>query len=207
MTEAFLIVDLQYDFMPGGALGVKGGDEIIPIINQLVGRFDYTVASQDYHPEGHVSFAEAHGKKVGETIDVEGFEQELWPVHCVEHTHGAALVKELKKDHIDRYFHKGTALNIDSYSAFFDNDKEHETGLDNFLREKEVRTLYVAGLTTDFCVKFSVLDALELGYEVIVIRDGCRPVHEEKKALEEMKKAGAKIMTSECLLSRQLSSD
>ena len=126
----------------------------------------------------------------------------MWPVHCVEHTHGAALVKELKKDHIDRYFHKGTDLNIDSYSAFFDNDKEHETGLDNFLREKEVTTLCVAGLTTDFCVKFSVLDALELEYEVIVIRDGCRPVYKEKEAFEEMKKAGAKIMTSECLLSR-----
>ena len=207
MTEAFLIVDLQYDFMPGGALGVKGGDEIIPIINQLVGRFDYTVVSQDYHPEGHVSFAETHGKKVGEKIDVNGFEEELWPVHCVEHTHGASLVKELKKDHIDRYFHKGTDLNIDSYSAFFDKNREHETGLDNFLREKGVTTLYVAGLTTDFCVKFSVLDALELGYEVIVIKNGCRSIHEDKQALEEMKEAGAKIVTSECLLSRQNSPD
>lgn len=207
MTEALLIVDLQYDFMPGGALGVKGGDEIVPIINKLVGKFDYTIASQDYHPEGHISFADTHGKKVGEIIDVDAAKQELWPVHCVEHTHGAALIRELNKDHIDRYFHKGTDLNIDSYSAFFDNDKEHETGLDDFLRDKGVNTLYIAGLTTDFCVKFSVLDALELGYEVIVVKDGCRPVHNEKPAIEEMKKAGAKIISSEDLLYRQLSSD
>ena len=207
MTEAFLIVDLQYDFMPGGALGVKGGDEIISTINKLVGSFDYTISLQDYHPGGHISFANTHGKQVGETIDIDGTKQELWPIHCVEHTPGAALVKELKKDHIDRYFHKGRDLNIDSYSAFFDNDKEHETGLDDFLREREVTTLYISGLTTDFCVKFSVLDALELGYEVVVIKDGCRPVYDDKKAFEEMKKAGAKIMTSERLLFRQLSSD
>ncbi|QVL58341.1 MAG: bifunctional nicotinamidase/pyrazinamidase [Simkaniaceae bacterium] len=207
MTEALLIVDLQYDFMPGGALGVSGGDEIIPIINKLVGKFDYTIVSQDYHPEGHVSFANTHNKEVGEIIDINGTKQELWPIHCVEQTHGAALVKELKKDHIDRYFHKGTDLNIDSYSAFFDNDKEHETGLDDFLRDKGVSTLYIVGLTTEFCVKFSALDALELGYEVIVIKDGCRPIHDDKKALEEMKKAGAKIVTLKHLLSRQLSSD
>ncbi len=196
MAEALLIVDLQYDFMPGGALGVKGGDEIIPVINKLMGKFDYTVASQDWHPKGHISFASTHGKKVGEIIEVDGIEQELWPIHCVEHTHGAALVKELKKDSIDRYFYKGTDLNIDSYSAFFDNDKEHETELDHFLREKGVTKLYIAGLTTDFCVKFSALDALDLGYEVVVIKDACRAVHDEKGALEEMKQAGAQIITS-----------
>ena len=193
MKEALLIVDLQYDFMPGGALGVKGGDEILPIINTLTGKFDFTVASLDWHPEEHVSFASTHGKEVGELIEVHGVKQELWPVHCLQNTHGASLVKELNKDHIDRYFHKGIDHNIDSYSAFFDNDKKRETGLDNYLRQQQVTKLYVAGLTTDFCVKYSVFDALELGYEVVVIADACRAVFEEKEALEEMKKAGATI--------------
>jgi len=193
MKEALLIVDLQYDFMPGGALGVKGGDEILPIINTLTGKFDFTVASLDWHPEEHVSFASTHGKEVGELIEVHGVKQEPWPVHCLQNTHGASLVKELNKDHIDRYFHKGIDHNIDSYSAFFDNDKKRETGLDNYLRQQHVTKLYVAGLTTDFCVKYSVFDALELGYEVVVIADACRAVFEEKEALEEMKKAGAMI--------------
>lgn len=195
MKEALLIIDLQYDFLPGGALEVKESDKIIPKINQLVGRFDYTIASQDWHPEGHVSFAKTHGKKIGEVITVDGTKQELWPVHCVQNTHGASLTKELKKDHIDQYFHKGTNLNIDSYSAFFDNNKTHETGLDAFLREREVTKLYIVGLATDFCVKYTALDALDLGYEVTIIKDACSPVFNEKQALEEIKKAGGEIMT------------
>ncbi|MBF5058763.1 isochorismatase family protein [Candidatus Neptunochlamydia vexilliferae] len=177
MTRVLIIVDLQYDFMPGGALAVPEGDRVVPIINRLVGKFDYTIASQDWHPEGHISFGQ-------------------WPVHCVAKTHGAALVKELKRDHIDRYFHKGTDLKVDSYSVFFDNDKKTKSGLDDFLQEKGVTELYIVGLATDYCVKFTVLDALELGYEVTVLKDGCRAVHDEKGALEEMEKAGAKIITS-----------
>lgn len=199
MKEALLIVDLQNDFMPGGALGVKGGDEILPIINTLTGKFDFTVASLDWHPEGHVSFASTHKKEVGESIQVDGIRQELWPVHCLQNTHGASLVKELNKAHIDRYFHKGIDHGVDSYSAFFDNDKERETGLDNYLRQQEVTKLYIAGLTTDFCVKYSTLDALELGYEVVVIADACRAVFDEKEALEEMKKAGATLMNASSL--------
>jgi len=144
-----------------------------------------------------VSFASTHGLQVGDHITIDGTDQELWPDHCIQNTHGAALVKELKKDRIDRYFHKGTDLNIDSYSTFFDNDKKHETGLDDFFRERGVTTLFIAGLTTDFCVKFSSLDALELGYEVVVIKDGCRAVFDEKKAFEEMKKDGATILSSQ----------
>ena len=196
MKEALVIVDLQYDFMPDGALGVKGGDEIIPIINMLSGKFDYTFASLDWHPKGHVSFAKSHGKNVGDTIDLDGQLQELWPEHCVQNTHGASVVKELKKDHIDRFIHKGTDKEIDSYSAFFDNDHEKETGLDDYLRERGVTKLYFAGLTTDFCVRYSALDALELGYEVAVISDACRAVFDEKKALSEMKKGGALIIQS-----------
>lgn len=199
MKTALLIVDLQYDFMPGGALGVKGGDEIVSTINALAGRFDYTIASQDWHPQGHVSFAKTHGKDMGDVIDVDGTKQELWPDHCVQGTHGASLVKELKRDHIDHYFHKGTDPEIDSYSAFFDNDHEKETGLDDYLRERNVSHLYIAGLTTDFCVKFSTLDALELGYQVTVISDACRSVFDQEKALEEMKKEGASIITSKIL--------
>ena len=196
MKKALLIVDLQYDFMPGGALGVKGGDEIVPLIIPLIGKFDYTITSQDWHPEGHVSFAKTHGKEVGDTILVDGVKQELWPVHCVQETPGAALVKELRGDQIDCAIKKGVDKAIDSYSTFFDNDQESETGLDDFLREIGVKRLYIVGLTTDFCVKYSVLDALELGYEVVVIADACRPVFNEKEALKEMEKAGAIILQS-----------
>ncbi len=181
MTRALIIVDLQYDFMPGGALAVPDGDKTVPVINKLIGKFDYTIASQDWHPEGHISFGQ-------------------WPVHCVANTHGAALVEELKRGPIDRCFRKGTDPKVDSYSVFFDNDKKTKSGLDDFLREKGVTELYVVGLATDYCVKFTVLDALELGYEVTVIKDGCRAVHDEKGALEEMEKAGAKITISEKVL-------
>ncbi|MCB1107666.1 MAG: bifunctional nicotinamidase/pyrazinamidase [Chlamydiia bacterium] len=193
MKKGLLIVDLQYDFMPGGALGVERGDEIIRAINDLIGKFDVTAASQDWHPEGHVSFAKTHGKKVGETVEVHGRAQELWPIHCVQNTHGAALVKELNQKEIDHFVYKGANSNTDSYSAFLDNDGETETGLDDYLRERGVKKLYIVGLATDFCVKFSALDALELGYEVVVIADACRAVYDEDKALEEMKQKGAKV--------------
>ncbi|MCB1110788.1 MAG: bifunctional nicotinamidase/pyrazinamidase [Chlamydiia bacterium] len=195
MKTALLVVDLQYDFMPGGALAVKGGDEVVPLINALMGNFDYTIASQDWHPERHVSFATTHGKIAGESIEIDGVKQELWPIHCVQNTHGASLVEELKKDPIDHYFRKGIDRETDSYSAFFDNGKKRETGLDAFLKEHEVTKLYIAGLTTDFCVKYSALDALELGYEVIVIADACRAVFDKKDALKEMQQAGAEIVT------------
>ena len=200
MMDALLVVDLQNDFMPGGALGVEGGDTIIPLVNMLMPKFSLVVASQDWHPPGHVSFAETHGKNPGEEIDINGVKQILWPTHCVEHTHGAALIQTLNKDRIHKYFHKGTDKNIDSYSAFFDNGHIKETGLDAYLREKNVTRLLIVGLTTEYCVKYTALDALELGYEVAVIKDACRPVnlhpHDEKKALEEMTQAGAKILTS-----------
>lgn len=204
--KALIIVDLQNDFLPGGALGVDGGKEIIPIINQLMDRFDLVVATQDIHPEGHVSFAETHGKHVGETVDLEGQLQELWPIHCVEGTRGAALADELNKEKIQTYFKKGTDLHLDSYSAFFDHDYESETGLDDYLRERKVKTVYIVGLATDFCVKFTALDALDLGFKVVVVRDACKGVFDEKRALEELKKKGAKIVFSKDLLSRQASS-
>jgi nicotinamidase/pyrazinamidase len=196
MNEAFLIVDLQYDFLPGGALEVEGGDQIIPIINQIIGKFSLVIVSQDWHPEGHVSFAKTHNMEVGESIDVHGKKQKLWPVHCVAHTHGAAVVKTLNKDRIHKYVHKGIDKDIDSYSAFFDNDGIKSTGLDEFLRENTVTRLYVAGLATDFCVLYTVLDARELGYEVVVIKDACKAVFDEKEPLRKMQEAGAEIVTS-----------
>lgn len=190
MTSALLIVDVQYDFLPGGALAVKDGNSIIPIINQLSTYFDLIITSQDWHPKDHISFATTHGKKVGEAIDINGKKQELWPVHCVQHTHGAALSKELNIERADKHIYKGTSPEKDVYSAF------EGTSLDDYLQEKRAEKLYIAGLTTDFCVKFTVLDALKLGYEVIVIKDACRGVFDEEKALEAMKQAGAKILTS-----------
>lgn len=196
MKRALLIVDLQNDFMPGGALGVKGGDEIVPLINQLIDEFDCVVASQDWHPSGHVSFAETHGKKVGETLQLDGVVQELWPVHCVQETEGAAVVNTLRSDQVGHFFYKGTDPQIDSYSAFFDNDHEHATGLNDYLRKKGVESLYLVGLTTDFCVLYSALDALELGYEVSVIRDACCPVFNEEEALKKIKAQGGEVITS-----------
>lgn len=199
VNKALLIVDLQNDFMPGGALGVKGGDQIVPLINHLIDRFDLNVASLDWHPQEHVSFAKTHGKRVGEKVEVEGAMQELWPVHCVENTEGAALVKELKIEKIDAMFKKGMHRQVDSYSAFFDNDHKQETGLHDYLKKRGVKTLYLVGLTTDFCVKFTALDALGLGYEVVIIQDGCKPVFDEEKPLKELQKKGAKIIFSQDL--------
>ena len=196
MKKALLIVDLQNDFMPQGALGVKGGDEILPLVNQLIDEFDCVVASQDWHPSGHISFAETHGKKVGEILQLGEEIQELWPVHCVQKTEGAALVTGLRLDQIEHFFHKGTDPEIDSYSAFFDNDHEHETGLDNYLRKKGVESLYLVGLTTDFCVLYSALDAIELGYKVFVIRDVCRPVFDEEEALKKIRAQGGNVITA-----------
>lgn len=193
MKEALLVVDVQYDFLPGGALGIEKGDEILPVINELLGKYDFTIMTQDWHPEGHVSFASTHGKKAGETIEVKGLIQDLWPDHCIQHTHGAAIAKEIHRDHIDKYIHKGIDQEIDSYSAFFDNGHTRETELNHYLREKGVTKLYIVGLATDFCVYFTVLDALELGYEVVVIAKGCRAVFDHEGALNKMEEAGAEI--------------
>ncbi|NGX51493.1 MAG: Streptothricin hydrolase [Chlamydiae bacterium] len=178
MKRALLIVDLQNDFMPGGALGVKEGDQIIPLINRLIEKFSLVIATQDWHPEGHVSF------------------EELWPIHCVEGSHGAQFVQELNQRGIHHIIHKGTEKAIDSYSAFFDNDGMHSTGLDKLLKEKGVEKLYIAGLATDYCVLYSAVDALKLGYQVAVIRDACRPVYDEKEPLRSMEEAGAEIITT-----------
>jgi len=199
--RGLILVDLQNDFMPGGALGVARGDETIAIANRLLPHFSIVVASQDWHPREHGSFAENHpGKQPGEMIDLHGQLQVLWPVHCVQGTRGAELHGELDQSKITEVFRKGTDPTVDSYSAFFDNGKRKATGLADWLRERWITRLYVMGLATDYCVKYTVLDARSLGFDVWVIEDGCRGVELKKgdsdRALAEMRGMGATVVES-----------
>jgi len=199
--KVFIIVDIQNDFIPGGALAVPEGDKIIPIINLLQKHFDLIVATQDWHPPNHGSFASNHeGKKPGEIIKLSGLDQILWPDHCVQGTKGAEFVKDLDITRLARVFQKGTDPEIDSYSTFYDNAHRKSTGLGNYFKEKGIQEVYLAGLATDYCVKFSALDAVELGFKTHVIQDACRGVNlspaDSQKALEQMKNSGAEIIQS-----------
>jgi nicotinamidase/pyrazinamidase len=199
--KALVLVDLQNDFMPGGALPVKEGDQIIPIITQLLKiKFDHIIASKDWHPKDHGSFAFTHRKEPGEIIDLFGLEQILWPTHCVQGTHGAEFYPGWDKSKVEKIFYKGTDKNIDSYSTFFDNGHRKSTGLDDYLRQNKVKDVYLAGLATDYCVKYSVLDALKLGFNVYVIKDACKAINlhddDEAQAFHEMEKSGARLILS-----------
>jgi nicotinamidase/pyrazinamidase len=148
---------MQNDFMPRGALPVPNGDAIIPLINQLIDKFPHVIATQDWHPLDHVSFAANHpGKKPGEFIEVKGIKQILWPTHCVMHTKGAELVPSLKKEKIASIFYKGSDKWVDSYSAFFDNARLRKTGLEDYLKKRGINELYIVGVATDYCVLYSV---------------------------------------------------
>jgi len=200
-VKALIIVDVQNDFCPGGALAVRDGDRVVPIINSLQGRFDLVVATQDWHPADHLSFADNHnGLAPGEMIELNGKPQVLWPDHCVQDTQGAAFVAALDTGRIARVFQKGTAIEVDSYSGFFDNDHIHATGLGDYLRENNVDEVYVCGLATDYCVKFSALDARSLGFITFLIEDASRGVElqegDVRRAVEEMRAAGVKIVQS-----------
>lgn len=174
---ALLIVDVQNDFLPGGALPVSEADQVVPIIRSLQNKFDLVVACQDWHPPDHGSFAANHpGKAVGETILLNGLPQTLWPVHCVAGTWGAELAEGIDRSSIQQIFRKGTDPKVDSYGAFYDNQRLHSTGLADFLRSRNVRELYVAGLATDYCVRFSALDALSEGFATIVLPEGTRGI-------------------------------
>lgn len=202
--KALLLVDLQNDFCKNGALEVKYGDSVIPVANSLIKKFkennDLIVATKDWHPNSHKSFAINSNGKVRELGTLNGLPQVWWPVHCVENTYGSEFHSELDSNNIDKTIFKGNNPEIDSYSGFFDNGKLQKTNLDNFLKEKNIDTLYIMGLATDFCVKFTVLDALELGYKVYLIEDGCRGVNltpsSSKDAIKEMKNKGAIITKS-----------
>ena len=198
MTTALLLIDLQNDFCPGGALAVADGDAVIPVANDLLGSYPLVVATQDWHPAGHRSFASQHpGREPGEVIDLDGLDQVLWPDHCVQGTEGAAFVAGLDEAATRRVVQKGTDPAIDSYSGFFDNARRKATALESVLREEGVDAVHVMGLATDYCVLFTVLDAIDLGFETTLITAGCRAVELEagdgERAIARMAEAGATI--------------
>jgi len=199
--NALIIVDLQNDFLPGGALPVPHGDEVVPIANELQSRFDVVVATKDWHPPDHGSFAANHpGKKPGDHIILDGIVQILWPVHCVQNTHGAEFAPTFETSRIAHVFHKGVDPLIDSYSTFFDNAHRRHTGLAHYLDKRGIKEIYLMGLALDYCVKYSALDARELGLNTHVILDGCRGIELERgdidRALNEMKRVGAVLLQS-----------
>ncbi len=175
-TDALLLIDLQPDFMPGGPLAVPGGDEILPGINALAHRFHHVLLTQDWHPPKHISFASAHGSQPYEQIEAPYGPQTLWPDHCLQHTPGAALAPALNTPHAELILRKGFRREIDSYSAFLENDHRTPTGLAGYLRERGLKRLFLAGLAYDFCVRFSALDGKSLGFETVVLRDLTRAV-------------------------------
>jgi len=196
--KALIIVDMQNDFVEGGALAVTGGKELVPLINKLQPRFDLVVATQDWHPANHGSFAANHpGRKVGEVIQLGGLPQILWPVHCVQDTPGADFVPGLDRSRWAAVFQKGTDPAIDSYSGLFDNGKRRATGLGDFLKERGVDNVYALGLATDYCVEFTALDAVALGFQTTLIEDASRGVDlhpgDVQKAINEMRQAGVTI--------------
>jgi len=199
MKKVLLLIDIQNDFLPGGALAVPEGDRIIPVVNRLQPHFDLIVATQDWHPADHGSFAANHpGRAVGEVIDLHGLPQILWPVHCVQDTAGADFAPGLDRTRWARVFTKGTDPAVDSYSGLYDNGHRQATGLGDYLCAQEITDVYVAGLATDYCVKFTVLDTLELGFRVHLIEDACRGVNlqpgDVDRALAAMRAAGAGVI-------------
>lgn len=194
-------VDLQNDFMPRGALPVTEGDAVLPVINSVQTFFDLVVATQDWHPPNHGSFAANHpGKSPGDQIILGGIEQILWPVHCVQHSHGAAFHPAFDRSRVSQVFYKGIDPVIDSYSTFFDNAHKRHTGLDAFLRKQRATAVYLAGLALDYCVLYSALDARQLGYETFVLVDGCRGINLQpgdiQRALDRMQQAGIHLVQS-----------
>ncbi len=175
--DLLLVVDIQNDFCPGGGLAVPHGDEVVAPINRLAGRFKHIVLTQDWHPPGHLSFASSHpGRKPYETIDVAYGPQVLWPDHCVQGTRGAAFREDLRTPHAELVLRKGYHREIDSYSAFYENDRTTPTGLAGYLRERGFARVFLAGLAFDFCVRYSAEDAKRDGFDVVVIEDACRGI-------------------------------
>jgi nicotinamidase/pyrazinamidase len=202
MKRALVLVDIQNDFIPGGALAVIEGHEVVPVANRVAKEFETVVATQDWHPENHGSFASQHqGRNPGETIELGGIPQVLWPDHCVQDSRGAEFHPDLDTSLITKVFRKGTDPAIDSYSGFFDNGHLRSTGLGEWLREEGVTDVWVMGLATDYCVKFTALDGVKLNFNVRLIEDGCRGVNLEpqdsESAIEEMRGAGVEIVTSD----------
>lgn len=199
--SALIVVDVQNDFLPGGALAVKDGDQVVPIINDIQEKFKYVVATQDFHPANHGSFAANHtGKKPGEFIELGGLTQILWPVHCVQGSSGADFHSELDQSQWAAVFKKGKNPEVDSYSGFFDNARRGDTGLGDYLKSFGIEQVFICGLALDYCVKFTALDAKSLGFETYLISDATKAVNlfpqDGTKAIADMEKAGIKILTS-----------
>jgi nicotinamidase/pyrazinamidase len=185
-STALIVVDIQNDFCPGGALAVSGGDGIIGCVNMLMSKFRRVVLTQDWHPRGHISFASSWpGRALYDTVQIGATEQILWPDHCVHGTAGAEFHRDLETHKAELVLRKGYHPGIDSYSAFFENDRKTSTGLDGWLRAVGVDSLWVAGLATDFCVLYTVLDALSLGYRVCVVEDAIRGVGVPAGSIEQ----------------------
>lgn len=203
--KALIMVDLQNDFCKGGRLEVPAGDEVIPLANQLQSSFDIVIGTKDWHPQDHMSFASNHpGYHVGDLIEVNNLKQILWPDHCVQESKGSQVHPLLNTSRVQKWIFKGTDKTIDSYSAFFDNAHLRATGLGDYLKSLGVEEIYILGLATDYCVKFTCLDGIKLGFKVYVIEDACRGVElregDVARALKEMEEVGVEIVRSESIL-------
>lgn len=203
--KALIIVDIQNDFLPGGALAVNKGDEIIPIVNRLQqsGYFDLIIATQDWHPKDHGSFASSHqDKKPFDKTTLSGLEQILWPDHCVQGTEGAEFSKQLDVKYIEAIFRKGMDKNIDSYSGFFDNGKIKDTGLAAYLKGRNVKEVFVVGLAGDYCVYYTSVDAVDSGFKTTLIEDATRSIDDTRfrSAVKELKEKGAEVIHSSSIL-------
>ncbi|WP_165313841.1 bifunctional nicotinamidase/pyrazinamidase [Vibrio ziniensis] len=200
MSQALLLVDVQNDFSPSGALPVAEGDKIVPVINQLIPHFDHVIATKDWHPAGHSSFASSNNQAVGDVIVLDGTPQIMWPDHCVQGTEGAEFIDGLNVGAITQIIHKGTNPNIDSYSGFFDNQRLQATGLAEYLNAQDIKELVIVGLATDYCVKFTAIDAVSLGFKTSIVQDACRGVEmatgDVESAWKQMKQAGCKLVQS-----------
>ena len=199
-ADLLLVIDVQNDFCPGGALGVPGGDEVVAVINRMAPHFHHCVVTQDWHPADHLSFASSHpGRQPLETVTLDYGEQVLWPDHCVQGSHGACFHRDLDWRGADLVLRKGFHRAIDSYSAFQENDRATPTGLAGYLRERGSRRLFIAGLATDFCVAWTALDAVAAGFDAVLVEDACRAIDLDGSlaaAMGAMTSAGVTITRS-----------
>src|SRR5262245_32198518 len=196
--KALLLIDIQNDFLPGGALPVPGGDEVVPVANRLMPEYELVVATQDWHPADHLSFASQHpGRHVGDVIQLDGLNQILWPDHCIQNTSGADFAANLDRARVQHVVQKGTDRRIDSYSGYFDNAQRHSTDLEKYLHSQQVDTVHIIGLATDYCVKATALDALGLGFRAVLLTAGIRGVDVHpgdcQRAINEIREAGVEI--------------
>jgi nicotinamidase/pyrazinamidase len=198
--SALIIIDVQNDFCPGGILAVPEGNQIIPLINHIIEKFNLVVATQDWHPRNHISFASRWGKKPHEMLNINGLVQVLWPDHCVPGTKGADFHPDLNTDKVNLILRKGTNPELDSYSGFFENDHKTSTGLGYYFKGLNIKDLYICGLATDYCVFFTAMDAVRMGFQTYVILDASRgidyPTHNLEYTLQQMRQEQIRLLNS-----------